>query len=463
MWESWTHPRWCESLSSHDLHVRAVQRAVKEGELARKQISLKRSNSKTHCTRQQSYKTGCHLVDASKLNGVISVNQDEMTVDLEPMCRMDVISVILQEFGCTLPVTPEFRGITIGGTIAGGGLESSAFRYGMVQQSVVEFDIVLGDGSLVTASPTHHPDLFYGTMFALGTTGIVVRIRSKIVKTKPWVHLRYTYFDNRNEYVAAMTEACRNPHPNIDFLEGVELTKDCAVLITGVQCDASPSGVKHYQNCLWFNQWFIQHLEEKPQEAVMCLTDYLFRWDRGIYWNARRKINPTLLNRILFGWLFDMETSHAASRLKTDHSNEETRILTDVGPALECLKSMMDYNEEHVHVYPVWHLPFRLFPNEHHIYSCEAVVQDEFCVDYGIYGQPKHSDGRLMAFDCVATNKAIEKHVHQHCKGMKGFETVCYYTKDEFWNIFDVDKYDKLRRKYHAESAFPTVLSKLVS
>ena len=33
---------------------------------------------------------------------------------------------LLQKLGCSLPVTPEFKGITIGGTLAGGGLESSS-------------------------------------------------------------------------------------------------------------------------------------------------------------------------------------------------------------------------------------------------------------------------------------------------------------------------------------------------
>jgi len=401
-------------------------------------------------------------VDVSALTRVIAVDTVQMTMDVEPMCRMDQMTRELARHGCALPVTPEFKGITIGGTIAGGGLESSSFRYGMVQESVLEFDIVLGDGSMVTASRDANADLFFGTMWALGTTGIVVRIQTMIVKTTPWVKLEYTYYDDRDEYVKAMTRVCRESS-DVDFVEGVEFDSTCAVLIEGQRCEDRPVGVKRYENNKWWHQWFIQHLESKPTEAVMSMNDYLFRWDRGVFWNARRKVNPTLLNRVLLGWIFDMETSHAASRLKSDRRNEKTRVLTDVGPSLTHLKTMMDFNEEQVHVYPIWHLPFRLFPDDDHIYSCEAVVTDDFCVDYGIYGRPTHPDGTLRQFDVVKLNRAIEQHVHQECGGMKGFETVCYYTKEEFNSIFDIEKYDALRRKYHAHTAFPTVLEKVVS
>lgn len=465
IWQAWTTSDACILRSVHDAAVRTIQRGVKKCP-PRKRLSLRRSNSQTHCTRKQSYKNGCHLVDVSALTRVIAIDTERMTIDLEPACRMDQITRVLQKHGCSLPVTPEFKGITIGGTIAGGGLESTSFRYGLVQACVLEFDIILGDGSLVTASPESNADLFYGTMWALGTTGIVVRVRSSIIRAAPWVHLQYTYFDDRASYVAAMTRVCREQKSeDVDFVEGVELDSTCAVLITGRRREDAllPLGVERYNNHMWYDQWFIQHIESKPSEAVMTLNDYLFRWDRGVYWNARRKINPTRLNRFLFGWLFDMETSHAASRMKSDRSNEKTRVLTDVGPSLTSLQSMMDYNESAVHVYPIWHLPFRLFPNDNHIFSCEAVVRDEFCVDYGIYGRPTNPDGSVRSFDVVELNRGLEDHVHNKCGGMKGFETVCYYTKDEFHRIFDIDQYNALRRKYKAQTAFPTVLEKVTS
>ena len=107
----------------------------------------------------------------------------------------------------------------------------------------------------------------------------------------------------------------------------------------------------------------------------MSMNDYLFRWDRGCVLERTAQGRPNTVGPCAVG-LFDIETSHAASRLKSDRSNEKTRVLTDVGPSLTHLKTMMDFNEEQVHVYPIWHLPFRLFPDDDHIYSCEAVVKD---------------------------------------------------------------------------------------
>lgn len=34
-----------------------------------------------------------------------------------------------------------------------------------------------------------------------------------------------------------------------------------------------------------------------------------------------------------------------------------------------------------------------------------------------------------------------------------------YYTPEEFWNLYDKEKYDRLREKYYAANMFPDIYS----
>ena len=52
---------------------------------------------------------------------------------------------------------PELKTITLGGAITGLGIESSSFRNGMPHESVLEMDILTGDGRVVTARPGRRP------------------------------------------------------------------------------------------------------------------------------------------------------------------------------------------------------------------------------------------------------------------------------------------------------------------
>ena len=43
-------------------------------------------------------------------------------------------------------VVPQLKTITLGGAVAGVGIESSSYRYGLVHDTMLELDVLLGDG-----------------------------------------------------------------------------------------------------------------------------------------------------------------------------------------------------------------------------------------------------------------------------------------------------------------------------
>src|ERR1044072_7781859 len=67
-------------------------------------------------------------------------------------------------------VVPQLKTITLGGAIAGLGIESSSFRNGMPHESVLEMEILTGDGQIVVARPDNeHAELFHAFPNSYGT------------------------------------------------------------------------------------------------------------------------------------------------------------------------------------------------------------------------------------------------------------------------------------------------------
>ena len=73
-------------------------------------------------------------------------------------------------------VVPQLKTITLGGAVTGLGIESSSFRNGLPHESVLEMEILTGDGEVVAATPDgEHADLFHGFPNSYGTLGYALR------------------------------------------------------------------------------------------------------------------------------------------------------------------------------------------------------------------------------------------------------------------------------------------------
>src|ERR1700712_4475703 len=101
-------------------------------------------------------------LEVSGLDAVISVDPVAGTADVQGMCTYERLVQACLPYGLMPKVVPQLKTITLGGAVTGLGIESSSFRNGLPHESVLELDILTGAGELLTASPSQHPDLFYG-------------------------------------------------------------------------------------------------------------------------------------------------------------------------------------------------------------------------------------------------------------------------------------------------------------
>ncbi len=111
------------------------------------------------------------VIDLSLMKG-IRVDQAAGTVRVEGGCLWGDVDHATYPYGLAVP-TGFLSTTGVGGLTLGGGLGYLTRHYGLTIDSLLEVDMVLADGRLVTASSEEHEDLFWAVRGGGGNFGVV--------------------------------------------------------------------------------------------------------------------------------------------------------------------------------------------------------------------------------------------------------------------------------------------------
>ncbi|MEJ7932049.1 FAD-binding oxidoreductase [Ramlibacter sp. AN1015] len=111
------------------------------------------------------------MIDLSLMKSV-RVDPRASTVRVDPGCTSGDVDHATHAFGLAVPFgivsTTGVAGLTLGG-----GTGYLTRKHGLTIDNLLELDMVLADGSLVTASEREHPDLFWAARGGGGNFGVV--------------------------------------------------------------------------------------------------------------------------------------------------------------------------------------------------------------------------------------------------------------------------------------------------
>jgi FAD/FMN-containing dehydrogenase len=111
------------------------------------------------------------VIDLSAMRGV-TVDPEAKTVRAEGGCVWGDVDHATHAFGLATP-SGILSTTGVGGLSLGGGIGYLARRFGLTVDNLLAADVVLADGSFVTATADSHPDLFWALRGGGGNFGIV--------------------------------------------------------------------------------------------------------------------------------------------------------------------------------------------------------------------------------------------------------------------------------------------------
>lgn len=419
--------------------------------------------------RDGRYKLHRAQLDLSSFTAIIEINHEQAWALVEPRITIKKLTHSTLKLGLAPEVVPEFTSITVGGAIMGSALESSSHKFGQFNDGCLEYECLLGDGSLVVASRNHFPDLFFGCSGSYGTLAIITAVKLRLIKTKKWVKLTI----RRYHEIAPALQALRE-ETSVDFLEGVCFSREKTLVVSGAMQDSCDRATFR-QNRSW-SQWYAHHLTSTDTaEECMPLEEYLFRFDRGAFWmgqyahsfltmvrlllrlgkpkaieNARP---PSLLFRLAFGWALSSARLYRLWHRIPSHVLENLFFVHDFYvPAPKALEALLFFLNK-TEIYPIWLCPVKgsfdpQFLSPH--FGAERFI------NIGLYGIP-HVKGSVAHLSAELEKALLT------FGGRKMLYSFTYYDQKIFEQNYFEERYNTLRQTYSAENAFPSLYNKVTN
>ena len=398
--------------------------------------------------------TARHRLDVSAFSGVLSVGDGYADV-LGMTTYEDLVDATL-EHGQMPLVVPQLKTITLGGAVSGVGIESSSFRHGSPHESVLEMDVLTGDGQVITCSRDEHPDLFFGFPNSYGTLGYALRLRIELEQVHPYVHLRHV----RCASVADAVEVMRQPAA--DFVDGTWFGPDEVYVTLGTWADAAPEVSDYTGMSIYYRSL------QQREEDWLTVRDYLWRWDTDWFWCSRafgvqnpavRRWVPRRYLRSDVWWrlvAFERRHQWKAQWDRRHGQPEREEVIQDVEVPIDRLVEFMTVFAREIPIEPVWFCPLR-HRSADDVWDLYRLDAETLYVNVGFWSSVPLEPGE----DPTTHNRLIESLVDE-LGGRKSLYSRSFYTPEHFWRLYNGPAYDALKRTYDPQGRLLDLYAKCV-
>jgi len=396
-------------------------------------------------------------LDVRGFNQVLEMDAAAGSVDTEGMITYEDLTRECLAHGVMPAVVPQLKTITLGGAVAGVGIESSSHRYGLVHDTMLELDVLLGDGSIVTCTrQNEHADLFFGFPNSYGTLGYALRVKARAVPVKPYVRLEHIGFQSADKFFHSLGERLRAGEA--DFVDGTVFSRDRMYMTLGRFADWAP-----YTSDYTYEHIYYRSIAGK-REDYLTVSDYLWRWDTDWFWCSKNLLAQNPLIRRLYGrerlgsrtytkimrWNSRVGVTRKLERVIGLHSES---VIQDVDIPLARAAEFLDFYAREIALWPQWICPIGPQQGSFSLYP----VRSEWYVNFGFWDVKRtreaHPPGHF--------NRLIESKVAE-LGGIKSLYSDSYFTPGEFDRYYGGDAYRALKAKYDPQGAFARLYEKCV-
>ena len=396
-------------------------------------------------------------LDVRGFNQVLSVKDN--AVEAEGMISYEDLSRECLAHGVMPAVVPQLKTITLGGAVAGVGIESSSHRHGLVHDTMLELDVLLGDGRVVACTADNaHADLFFGFPNSYGTLGYALRVKARTIPVRPYVRLEHLPFTDGESYFRELGKHLAAGAA--DFVDGTVFSPDKLFITLGRFADRAP-----YTSDYTYEHIYYQSIAEK-REDYLTVHDYVWRWDTDWFWCSKNVFAQNPLVRRFYGprrlgsktytrimrWNSRVGVTRKLERLLGLHSES---VIQDVDIPIARAAEFLDFYAKHIGLWPQWVCP--IGPQAHSGRFVLYPVKNTWYVNFGFWDVKRtreaHPPGHF--------NRLIEDKVSE-LGGIKSLYSDSYFAEDDFDQRYGGAAYDALKKKYDPAGAFPRLYDKCV-
>ena len=404
--------------------------------------------------------------DADGFTGTLSIDRTQRHADVLGMTTYEDLVAATLPFGLAPLVVPQLKTITLGGAVTGLGIESASFRNGCPHESVLEMDILTGDGRVLTAAPNNeYRDLFFGFPNSYGTLGYALRLRIELEPVAPYVHLRHLRFGSVSECAVAIEAICNQREwdgERVDFIDGTWFSASECYLTVGAYADTAPT-VSNYTG----QQIYYRSIRSRTDDWLTT-HDYFWRWDTDWFWCSRafgaqnaviRRMWPARYRRSDVYWkLIALERRYGIKRWIDRRRGEpdHEEVIQDVEVPVDRLADFIDFLDRRTGIQPVWMCPLKQ-RDPAATWDLYPLDPATLYVNVGFWSTAALPAGEQDGYH----NRAIEEKVAQ-LGGRKSLYSTAFYPEDEFWATYGGPTYELLKKAYDGEERLLDLYAKTV-
>jgi FAD/FMN-containing dehydrogenase len=399
-------------------------------------------------------------LDASGLTGVVAVDAELRTADVQGVCTYEDLVDATLAHGLMPLVVPQLRTITLGGAVAGLGIEATSFRNGLPHESVREMDVLTGAGEVVTTRPGD--ELFDTFPNTYGSLGYATRLRIDLEPAPRYVGLRHLRFDDPALLAKTVAEIAATGSfegEQVDGLDGVAFEPGRLVL-TLARWQDTGGPTSDYTG----QQVYYRSVAERDTDLLTGL-DYLWRWDTDWFWCSRafgaqhpllRRVWPRRWRRSdVYLRLLGLDRRFdIADRLDRRAGRpQRERVIQDVEIPVDRLPEFLAWFDETVGMRPVWLCPVRATRT----WPTYPLDPEVLYVNVGFWGTVHVGPDAVDA----PRNRAIEQEVHR-LGGHKSLYSEAFYDRATFDALYDGDHLARVKQRFDPDDRLTSLYDKVV-